>query len=187
MSYTLYVAQDRKHPSRLDVGSVLCMQMIETLDVVQVQHVRKEGPHPTWLVGTPTLFDDASGEIWRGHQAVTHLHDLALAKAASSVAASARNAGAPPRAAPPLQASAPASAPASAAAPAQDADPLWESVVPEGGYDDDDDAQADGPESLSKKLTSDDFARAMQARTHTLPRQPSESQNNKRPPPSMSD
>lgn len=186
--YTLYVAQDKLHPSRLDVGSVLCLQMLDSLaeGEVDVRRVEELGSKPTWLSGTPTLLAAGSGEVWRGHQAVMHLHRQALERAAAPGAVTptpghrqaATASTTPPSSTPPAHHDSPA--------PVADGDPddgMWSSVVPE---------SAEEPESLSKKLTSDDFARATQALTmqrqqQQAPPASSGSAGDRRPPPGLSD
>ena len=61
-------------PSRHDVGSVLCMDLLRHLpsDVVHLVEATAQ-TRPSWLEGTPTLRDDETGEVWTGHQAVRRL------------------------------------------------------------------------------------------------------------------
>ena len=80
--FILYVAHDRKVQTRHDTGSILCMNLIPKLsEGIQIQvveaslHMRNL---PQWLVGTPTLVCESTGDIWRGHEALSQLQQLVI-------------------------------------------------------------------------------------------------------------
>jgi len=78
----LYVAKDKYDTNRYDLGSVLCMELVEQLpadSVRVVEHVHGT-QHAAWLKGTPTLVDGNSN-IYTGHQAYTYLKSAALSHA----------------------------------------------------------------------------------------------------------
>jgi len=178
-SYVLYVARDRRRPSRHDVGSVLCMDLLRHLppDVVHLVEATAQ-TRPSWLEGTPTLRDDETGEVWTGHQAVRRLQVASIhyarqeaeAEARASRAASSssrQQRDAPPRRFPPPGAGTPGGGkdrPPSPPPPEEEegsgVDSLWQSQLPDGDLDEDDPAVgADG----ERKLTADDLNRALAA------------------------
>ena len=80
-AFTLYVARDRRDASRHDLGSILCIRLVDRFVPGMVDIVECHGRHPgmpSWLVGTPTLHA-ATGEVWRGNQALERLQELAYA------------------------------------------------------------------------------------------------------------
>ena len=83
--WTLYVAHDAKRPDRYAVGSALCLRTLELLPdgIVDVQEVfrgnREE--YPPWLTGTPTLAPIDGGDVWRGHNALAKLQQIAVESA----------------------------------------------------------------------------------------------------------
>lgn len=179
MPYELWVNHDRSRPSRHDVGSVLCLGLLERCSRLQVE-VRTVGhaPRPAWLTGTPTLWCQETDRIWTGHATYEVLLDRALEEAelrgreaAAKPAAAARPSQRPsnPMPPPPFRAQLPLMAGATAAddEPPSDGpegdgaegdalgDPtLWESSHPEAGDD-----GTDPP-----KLSSDDLNRFMRQR-----------------------
>lgn len=162
----LYVARDKRDRSRHDLGSVLCLQTLQDLPAVAVHDVTTAAPthRPSWLVGTPTLHNARTGEVWRGHQALTHLQQLALhhaeargaARGGASNDASERRAIAAPSAPSAHRAVGPSapSAPSAPETPDDDVDNLWDTRIVE----EEEEAAAD------RKLTSDDLSRALTAR-----------------------
>jgi hypothetical protein len=80
MGPILYVARDKRHPDRYDLGSTLCMRAIELAPrevAFDVREVHGDTPNkPVWLVGTPTLLAD--GEVHRGRHALEHVQRLAV-------------------------------------------------------------------------------------------------------------
>lgn len=157
MAFTLYVARDKRKASRHDLGSVLCMQTLEFLPqdlvVVQTCTAASSSSYPAWLTGTPTLHAHHSGDVWRGHQALSELQRLAFSRSAP------RNASGPPNHTAPSDGHVP-----SRGRPPHDPhvetdaelEGLWQGGVGE---------EADEAEdSLPKKLTSDDLARALESR-----------------------
>ena len=87
--FTLYVSRDKRHPQRADVGSVLCLNLLQHLknesrSTVTVQECDKNTPHkPDWLYGTPTLHNRHTSEVFRGHSAVSFLQNMALENAST--------------------------------------------------------------------------------------------------------
>lgn len=150
----LHVARDKRYPTRHDLGSVLCLNVLSLLppDTVQVREWDDpHAPRPTWLVGTPTLVTP-NDEIYRGHQALAYLQRLAVDLAKKAKPAATAPSKSPP---PPKQ-------PAKRTAPRDDeeeeeepAESLWESRIGDGDVEDDEPAG---------KVTSEDLARAMRAR-----------------------
>lgn len=149
MAFTLYVARDKRKPSRHDLGSVLCMQTLEYLprDLVAVQTcTAASSSYPAWLTGTPTLHAHHSGEVWRGHQAVSELQRMAFSQRAPKATRhpppgppqGPRGGGRPPE-----------------EGPDAELEGLWEGGVAE---------EEEEEDSLPKKLTSDDLARALESR-----------------------
>ena len=142
----LYVARDKRRPDRHDLGSVLCLRVLDLMPAgaVEVHDADALRARPLWLTGTPTLVLDG-GDVLGGYEALTHLQRLAVDLARSS--------SRPAKRAPQQQAPPP---PMAAAVAAVEEDALWgsSSVV----EDDDDGATQD------RKLTGDDLARAMRAR-----------------------
>lgn len=78
--FTLYVAHDRRKPTRHDIGSVLCLKTLEHIPdgIVHTVDCTHQGTRPSFLRGTPTLAHDETGELFTGHNAVHRLHLLAL-------------------------------------------------------------------------------------------------------------
>lgn len=83
-SFVLYVARDVRVPTRHDIGSVLCMRLVQTMagvahvDVREVSSRKRDASQtrPAWLTGTPTLVDEAEGGFWTGHDALFYLQEL---------------------------------------------------------------------------------------------------------------
>lgn len=159
----LYVARDRRRPDRHDVGSVLCMQLLERLprEAVHVVDATHLHPRPSWLIGTPTLVADAGGDLWRGHQALTKLQSLAFAEAEGrrgSVAESVSHHDDSGRSSKP-----------------PDHSPYHEAKDDDDHDEEDDWIQASDPvpeeedenDTFTRKLTSDDLSRALAARGGT--------------------
>ena len=76
--YTLYVARDKTKEDRHDLGSILCLQVLELLHardvkVVDVSNIRSP---PIWLTGTPTLVHEHRDEVWRGNQALSRMQSM---------------------------------------------------------------------------------------------------------------
>ena len=77
----LYVAKDKRNALNYCPGSVMCLQILELLphDFVNVQDcdtLRNKGvTFPSWLNGTPTLISKATGEIYKGTNALQFLRD----------------------------------------------------------------------------------------------------------------
>jgi hypothetical protein len=170
----LFVARDRRDKRRHDVGSVLCLNLLEHLDdSVRVTEVTRSTRNPPWLVGTPTLHL-STGEILKGHEAVVALQTLAL-RAAEERGANApkekkRSAGITPSVnlRPERRAEPERSEPERSElerSEHESIEMLWETQIIEG----------DEPSEESRKLSGDDLARAMQSRQ--APAQPD------RPPP----
>lgn len=169
----LYVARDRRRPSQHDLGSILCLRVLELLPPGAVQ-VRESDARDrsAWLTGTPTLVLDH--EILRGHQALDRLQRLAVDAAAPPPPAKGRPLGArgavPPMAQPPAATAAllaPQQAPPPARGPeaTEEEDDavslaLWESHI-------DEDEEEENDDALPRKITSDDLARHMSARNGT--------------------
>lgn len=87
---TLYVARDKKRTTQYDLGSVLCMQLMDLLPPGTVNVVVCDGPtpqDPTWLIGTPTLCFQNTANVYRGFDALQALQRLAVELAAESATA----------------------------------------------------------------------------------------------------
>lgn len=155
----LYVARDKRRPARHDLGSVLCLRVLDLLPdgAVRVHDCdQMRGPKPAWLTGTPTLAT-GDAQVLRGHEALLHLQRVAVETARSSTCPTR-----PARRPPPTDATPPPSGPppppAAAAEVGQDDDP-WETRI---------DDHEDEEEPLgSRKITSDDLVRATQMRAES--------------------
>lgn len=156
---TLYVARDKRQPSRHDVGSVLCLQLVETIspalkvDVHQCDNARDR---PPWLTGTPTLHED-NGSKSQGFEAVQRLQTIAMEVAE----ARGRDARRKPTATAAQGSSSVAARSASvvapgdiAVAPGNEDDDMWGSRI------DDDDEEVQEP----RKISADDLARVNASR-----------------------
>jgi hypothetical protein len=78
--FTLYVARDKMKADRHDIGSILCLQVLELMPsrdvkVVDVSNIRSP---PIWLTGTPTLVHENSDEVWRGNQALSRMQSMLI-------------------------------------------------------------------------------------------------------------
>ena len=173
--WTLYVARDKRWPRRHDVGSVLCLEVADTLgDALDIVECTSDvASRPGWLVGTPTLATDDG--IFRGHSCFSELLRAALTearaqgaeaqKAPSAVAKGGRGHTMPTvRLRPEGGAKSAHSAVGESAAVGDggDEDDPW--IVPT--HDDDDGGVED-----ERKLTSADLARALQQRDVAPPPQ----------------
>lgn len=173
MTVVLYVARNKRNPSQYDLGSALCLRVLDLIpaELVELRDcdaMRDE--RPTWLTGTPTLVASSGGNVFRGHQALAQLQRIAVdaaerrgtpAKPASSTeATSARRNG---TTMPNVQLRDERQSRGTAPAPAQQegdeeeglpAD-LWTSM---GDYDNEDE------DTSTRKITSDDLAKALRER-----------------------
>lgn len=171
----LYVARDKQCPQRHDLGSILCMQLANQLpaNMVEVVAVETLASRPGWLQGTPTLVAETA--MYRGHQAFTHMQQLTLDHAGRKPATSARAA----RPAAPQRRGPAETAPTAPVAEEEHGGmpELWESgIVDDDGEDD----------TQSRKITSEDLARAVQQRAATMVA-PSASAAPPPPPPPIDD
>ena len=155
---TLYVARDKRDPTRHDTGSVLCLQLVDVVaPLLEVSVEESDGKRkPPWLVGTPTLRED-SGEMSQGFQAIQRLQTIALNAAEARGAAGAKSSKRRPEAINGRATSAPA-APAPTPAPAPPAggadDDLWQPRI------DENDVEVEE----NPKISSEDLARANASR-----------------------
>ena len=82
MSLLLYVGSDRANPSRQDVGSVLCLALLDRLaeGTVQVRNASAMAreDRPIWLRGTPSLHCEETDSLWTGFEAFSHLQNMAF-------------------------------------------------------------------------------------------------------------
>lgn len=85
MSLVLYVGNDRQRPDRHDVGSTLCLAILQKWKGHRVTIERTADTHardrPFWLRGTPTLVNLDTEERWTGFGALDVLIDLLVAHA----------------------------------------------------------------------------------------------------------
>lgn len=79
MAYILYIAKDKKNPTRHDLGSLICMQQLSQLPEGFV-HVQECSPteHPLEVTGTPTLRSQQHGTMQTGNAAVQQLMALSV-------------------------------------------------------------------------------------------------------------
>lgn len=171
--FTLYVAHDRTRPHRHDVGSVLCLKTVRNLPRGVVTIVECTGAHaarpPSFVRGTPTLVDDTTGQTTTGHDAVHRLHLAALFYAEQHGVERGRREGAHKCSGGGQVVSARASALATVEEEVEDSS-LWTSQIQE----------EDPADDISdRKLTSDDFARAIADRRPV----PSQGTTGQPPPP----
>ncbi len=162
MPITLFVARDKRHPTRHDLGSLLCLRVCQLLPegMVEVQECANLAQRPVWLIGTPTLFTD-DGQVFRGHAALDFVErlsiDVAREEGAASAAAQVTQAG-KKKNAPPVRAAASRAEDGStddfSALPASEGD-LW---APPTEY------ESDEEDTGSRKLKQEDFDNAMRER-----------------------
>ena len=136
---SLYVARERRAPERYDLGSTLCLNVLDLLPEGAIEVVECTPPIaecPTWLIGTPTVHVHSTEDVHRGYAALSALQRLAVEQASKAPAKA--------------SAKAPAKVPEQ---PAEDAS-VWE-MTPDA--DDEDDV-------MERKLTREDMDRVMQRR-----------------------
>ena len=80
----------RNRIGKFDVGSVLCMQIVElmpsgTVEVLNCDAIKREDM-PSWLIGTPTLVAASGSDIYRGQHAVMHLQRASVTLASRRAA-----------------------------------------------------------------------------------------------------
>lgn len=167
--HVLYVARDRKTPTRHDLGSVLCLRVLDLLPphLVDVQECTARSK-PVGVVGTPTLLTP-HGESFRGHQALSKLQHLAVELAVqrgetkeaptrrrpSALAPNVQLRTEPREPPPPEQED---RGDPGEEQPTAEVASLWETRI------DDADQEEEESDMSSRKITSDDLARAMRAR-----------------------
>ena len=158
--YTLYVARDVVFTHRHDLGSIICVRLIN--DYLPSSHFKIEEVSkamkrslPSWLTGTPTLHCDESDKVWRGYEAFIQLQEFAIAHASRRDAA------------PPLTTQKKKARPTSPAEP--ELEDVWTTT-----QTNDDEVEITG------KLSAEDFRRAV-GNPATQPNPPP---NENRPPPS---
>jgi hypothetical protein len=183
----LYVSVDRRHPNRHDMGSVLCLRVLQHLPEghVSVHDARSAVPRPTWLTGTPTLVIDG-GTVLRGHEALDHLQHVSVEMARAATAHPTR-----PRPTRAMMAPAPVGLVAEKRArPQQVGEEEGDAVVDDevsalfaSRLDASDDL---GDEEGERKITGDDLARALRERDAVAPPPPTANAPPP-PPPQMSD
>lgn len=175
--WTLYVAVDKRRPTRHDVGSVVCLDTLRHgVGVNVTTEVVTRADRPRWLRGTPTLHDAETNRAWCGYEAVAQLQAMALAHARTPPPPVKRADTAKPRAPTNPGPARPAlqlrdrdrndtreieeSAPEDSAE-SEELSARWASQIV-----DDDDAENVADERLgSGKLSGDDFSRAVQRTT----------------------
>jgi len=181
MPYVLYVARDRKDPSRYDLGSVLCLRVVDMMPGAPIDvYDCDDMPHerPSWLIGTPTLVADTGGDIYRGMQALNRLQSMSV-EMVRTTATPKKKEGARQQQPPPMAAVA-----MHAAVPSQQQEQydegeggglesLWQSPMESSAEDEMED-------TFNRKLTSDDLMRLSKGREM---KNPNEMNNNGPPPP----
>jgi hypothetical protein len=155
----LYVSRDKRKPQQHDLGSVLCLRVLDLLPpgTVAVHECRSGERRAPWLVGTPTLALEG-GTVLRGFQALEHLQRLAVqlaeGRGGKKVAPSKR---ASSTVAPPPPPRGGESLPPSLPEEGEDmSSGLWETAVAEDENED---------EHFPRKLTQDDLARMQRSVT----------------------
>ena len=84
-TWTLFVGRDHANASRHDLGSTLCLSMLQRMNDANVNVelacdiLPRERPY--WLVGTPILVNEATGERATGFSAFNLLTDMAFRQA----------------------------------------------------------------------------------------------------------
>lgn len=166
MSYILFLGREPHNDQRHNLGSTVCLSVLDRIpsgnvkvEVATDMHPRDR---PLWLKGTPTLFRVDTQERWTGFQAFNVLMDLAFVP----TTATAKNASA--------KASVAKFTPAVAIAPQSEEaenslDGMWTSNDGMGELD-------ETNESMGKKLSQEDFARAMQSVNRPSQQQPPSSE-----------
>jgi hypothetical protein len=133
--WTLFVGRDHANASRHDLGSTLCLSMLQRMNDANVNvELASDIPpreRPYWLVGTPILVNESTGERATGFAALNLLTDLAFRQARHAPVAKANPLRRAPPARPPSNPSAsipsgPVSAvPAQADGEASGMEELW--------------------------------------------------------------
>lgn len=158
----LYVGRDKTTPSRHDLGSTLCLSMLERWKshTITVHLATDISPRdrPYWLRGTPTLVDDDGTTT--GFAAYQKLTDLAFAAQASTPSVQTKPQPAARAARAPQTPQAVAEAQSTPSPEEDDLDHMWES---QGDIEGEAAPALGGP----SKLSQDDFAKAMMGRERT--------------------
>ena len=201
--YELFVARDKRNASRFCIGSTLCLSALEYLpdDFVVIRNCddMSKSSFPTWLIGTPTLVSTSGTDIFRGQQAVKRLQQAVvsytehvttqrlLSKTTpqrGKTQPSSNRPSVPPASQPLLPPSTNPQQPSKTRPNAGDEDDeelseLWSTRIPDDGEDDDGE--------ISRKITSDDLARAVAHRQQTTQAPSSQLAPPPPPPPSEKD
>lgn len=169
---SLYVARDKRRQHQHDLGSVLCLNVLDLLPKTSVEVVECIAPMedaPSWLFGTPTVHFHETDEVYRGHAALSALERAAVDVAARDVRSEKRVAREPDG----PKRSALKAVPSNGTQMAFPNNPIEEvgTVDLPGGDDlsslwEEDDVSEVGEDSkqMEKRLTSDDLDREMQKR-----------------------
>ena len=75
---TLYVGRDRRNAHRNDTGSTLCVHLLQDLPdgyiTTEDATLIPLRDRPLWLHGTPTLFCQATGQVYKGFDAYNEVY-----------------------------------------------------------------------------------------------------------------
>lgn len=160
-SFLLFIGNDKRRQSQHDVGSTLCLAMLDRWPehpvVVRAVSDIAVRDRPHWLRGTPTLVQRDTNACWTGYAALSVLTDMAFAQLQTTPPPATRATGAKQS----------GEAATASAPPAEGSDALagvWEnSDVPQ--VDDEQDERA--TRGKNNKLSQEDYALAMKERSQT--------------------
>lgn len=167
MSFALFVSRNKKRPDELCPGSTLCSDFLQNIDEREVEVVdcnRPDFKRPSWLKGTPTLYEYDTKRTWTGHEAVRRLYHMSLHYAMTPPPTEPK--GGNTRPAPRQQPPRPSAVPGRPPAPSQEEDSvdgsIWESqITPDMENGEETETRSD------RKMTGDDLQRAMSQRMMT--------------------
>lgn len=171
--YILYVGWKKHRVDEYDSGSMACISLLQNNTAgIQIVDTRNVTERPKWLKGTPTLIDTGNGEAWTGMEAMLKIHHHIVDEVRKSQKKRDVPASSGPRHE--QHAQRPLSTRDEEHVKKEegndDEDDMWTSQV------NDDDTNDENDTLSTKKLTSDDLARANSARASTMvapnPREP---------------
>ena len=156
MEFTLFVGRDSLNTFRHDVGSTLCLSMLDRMSgapvTVELANDIPPRERPYWLKGTPILVNNSSGERFTGFSAYNTITNMAFEEARKRDAGKGNISAKKGTIAEPTR---------------QKGQTIQETADEEGGMDSmfvSDFQNVDMESGKEAKLTSDDLAAALRAR-----------------------
>ena len=175
MSFSLFISRNKKRPDELCPGSTLCSDFLHNIDEAEVEVVdcnRSDFARPSWLKGTPTLYEYETKRVWTGHEAVRRLYHMSLHYAMTASSSATGPSVGTTRQVPRMQpqrphprgssSSAPGPPPPSSRGDDSMDGSIWESqITPDMENGEETETRSD------RKMTGDDLQRAMSQRMMT--------------------